>query len=69
MTDEARLVSDAFRLFMKESPGQARAWMGAVRELGDASAHRPQDRQPADQEEVDRRADEEHLRVVGLHAT
>lgn len=38
MTDEARLVSDAFRLFMKESPGQARAWMGAVRELGDASA-------------------------------
>jgi alkylhydroperoxidase/carboxymuconolactone decarboxylase family protein YurZ len=38
MTDKAGLVSDAFQMFMKESPAQARAWMTAVRELGQASA-------------------------------
>ena len=38
MTDKGKLMSDAFQLFMKESPKQARAWMDAVRALGDASA-------------------------------
>jgi alkylhydroperoxidase/carboxymuconolactone decarboxylase family protein YurZ len=38
MSDKAKLMSDAFQLFIKESPKHARAWMDAVRTLGDASA-------------------------------
>jgi alkylhydroperoxidase/carboxymuconolactone decarboxylase family protein YurZ len=38
MTDKDKLISDAFQLFMKESPKHAQAWMTAVRGLGDASA-------------------------------
>lgn len=32
------LISEAFQSFLKESPRQAAAWMGAVKELGAASA-------------------------------
>ncbi len=38
MTDKDRLVSDAFQLFLKESPKHAQAWGNAIRGLGDASA-------------------------------
>ena len=38
MTDRDRLVSEAFQTFLKESPKHAQTWMGAVRELGAASA-------------------------------
>jgi alkylhydroperoxidase/carboxymuconolactone decarboxylase family protein YurZ len=38
LTDKDKLISDAFQLFMKESPKHAQAWMTAVRSLGDASA-------------------------------
>jgi alkylhydroperoxidase/carboxymuconolactone decarboxylase family protein YurZ len=38
MSDKANLMSDAFQLFMKESPKHAQAWIDAVRALGDASA-------------------------------
>jgi alkylhydroperoxidase/carboxymuconolactone decarboxylase family protein YurZ len=38
MTEKDKLVSDAFRLFMTESPRHARAWASAVRSLGEASA-------------------------------
>ena len=38
MTDTDRLISDAFQLFLKESPKHAHAWMTAVRGLGEASA-------------------------------
>jgi alkylhydroperoxidase/carboxymuconolactone decarboxylase family protein YurZ len=31
-------MSDAFQLFLQESPQQAQAWMTAVRGLGEASA-------------------------------
>jgi len=41
MTDKAKLISDAFQLFLKESPKHAQAWMNAVRGLGDASALDP----------------------------
>jgi alkylhydroperoxidase/carboxymuconolactone decarboxylase family protein YurZ len=37
MTDKG-LISDAFQLFLKESPKHAQAWMNAVRGLSDASA-------------------------------
>jgi alkylhydroperoxidase/carboxymuconolactone decarboxylase family protein YurZ len=33
-----KLMSDAFQLFLKESPQHAKAWMEAVRGLGAASA-------------------------------
>jgi hypothetical protein len=29
MSDESRLISDAFQLFLKESPQHAQAWMTA----------------------------------------
>jgi alkylhydroperoxidase/carboxymuconolactone decarboxylase family protein YurZ len=38
MADKSGLVSEAFQLFLKESPGHAKAWMGAVRGLSEASA-------------------------------
>ena len=38
MTDQGQLISDAFQLFLKESPKHAQAWMNAVRGLGEASA-------------------------------
>ena len=38
MSDKENLVSDAFQVFMQEAPQHARAWMSAVRNLGDASA-------------------------------
>ena len=38
MTDKEKLISEAFQLFMTESPKHAQAWMNAVRGLGDASA-------------------------------
>jgi alkylhydroperoxidase/carboxymuconolactone decarboxylase family protein YurZ len=38
MNDKDRLISDAFQLFMKESPRHAQAWMHAIRDLGGASA-------------------------------
>jgi alkylhydroperoxidase/carboxymuconolactone decarboxylase family protein YurZ len=38
MADKDKLVSDAFQLFMTESPEHAKAWMAAVRGLGSASA-------------------------------
>jgi alkylhydroperoxidase/carboxymuconolactone decarboxylase family protein YurZ len=38
MDDKAKLISDAFQVFLKESPKHAQAWMSAVRDLGAASA-------------------------------
>ena len=38
MTDKSELMSDAFRLFLREAPRQAQAWMDAVQELAGASA-------------------------------
>jgi alkylhydroperoxidase/carboxymuconolactone decarboxylase family protein YurZ len=38
MIERESLVSDAFQLFIKESPKHAQAWMNAVRALGDASS-------------------------------
>lgn len=38
MIDKNSLISDAFQLFLKESPKHADAWMTAVRGLGEASA-------------------------------
>lgn len=38
MTDQDTLISQAFQLFLSESPKHAQAWMEAVRGLGDASA-------------------------------
>ena len=38
MVDHTTLMSDAFQLFLRESPKQAQAWMTAVRALGTASA-------------------------------
>ena len=37
MTDKDNLISDAFQLFMKESPKHAHAWANAIRGLKDAS--------------------------------
>ena len=38
MSDRSQLISDAFQLFLKESPRHAQAWMTAVRGLAVASA-------------------------------
>ena len=38
MNDEMPGVSDAFGTFLREAPGHAKAWMGAVQGLGAASA-------------------------------
>lgn len=38
MGDKGKHMSDAFQVFMKESPKHAQAWMTAVRDLGNASA-------------------------------
>jgi|SRR5208283_2423594 len=38
MSDKENLLSDAFQVFMQEAPQHAKAWMTAVRNLGDASA-------------------------------
>lgn len=38
MGDKDKLISDAFQVFMKESPKHAQAWMSAVRDLSNASA-------------------------------
>ena len=38
MTDKDKLISDAFQLFMKESPKHAQAWVNSIRSLGEASA-------------------------------
>jgi alkylhydroperoxidase/carboxymuconolactone decarboxylase family protein YurZ len=38
MADQGQLISDAFQLFLKESPKHAQAWMNAVRGLSEASA-------------------------------
>lgn len=38
MAEKGQLISDAFQLFLKESPKHAQAWMNAVRGLGEASA-------------------------------
>lgn len=38
MSDPNTLISEAFQLFLKESPKQAQAWMTAVRGLAEASA-------------------------------
>ena len=37
MREKETLMSDAFQLFLNESPKHAQAWMNAVRSLGDAS--------------------------------
>jgi alkylhydroperoxidase/carboxymuconolactone decarboxylase family protein YurZ len=41
MMDKDKLISDAFQLFLKESPKHAQAWMTAVRGLSEASALDP----------------------------
>ncbi|MGA2025528.1 MAG: carboxymuconolactone decarboxylase family protein [Syntrophobacteraceae bacterium] len=38
MSDKENLTSDAFQVFMQEAPQHAKAWMTAVRNVGDASA-------------------------------
>ncbi len=38
MGDKENLMSDAFQVFMQEAPQHAKAWMAAVRNLGNASA-------------------------------
>jgi alkylhydroperoxidase/carboxymuconolactone decarboxylase family protein YurZ len=38
MGEKAQLISDAFQVFLKESPKHAQAWMDAVRGLSEASA-------------------------------
>ena len=38
MGDKDKLMSDAFQVFMKESPKYAQAWMSAVQTLGTATA-------------------------------
>jgi alkylhydroperoxidase/carboxymuconolactone decarboxylase family protein YurZ len=38
MGEKGQLISDAFQLFLKETPKQAQAWMDAVRGLSEASA-------------------------------
>ena len=38
MGEKGQLISDAFQLFLKESPRHAQAWMDAVRGLSEASA-------------------------------
>lgn len=38
MSDKMAGASDAFQAFLREAPGHAQAWMGAVQQLGQASA-------------------------------
>ena len=38
MSDKENLMSDAFQVFMQETPQYAKAWMNAVQSLGNASA-------------------------------
>lgn len=38
MADPNMAISEAFQAFLNESPRHAQAWMGAVKELGAASA-------------------------------
>ena len=38
MNDKSQLISNAFQLFMSESPGFAQAWGSMVQELAKASA-------------------------------
>jgi alkylhydroperoxidase/carboxymuconolactone decarboxylase family protein YurZ len=38
MAEQDKLLSNAFQAFLKESPGQAQAWMQAVRGIAEASA-------------------------------
>jgi alkylhydroperoxidase/carboxymuconolactone decarboxylase family protein YurZ len=38
MSDQQPEMSDPFEVFRHEAPGHARAWMGAVRALDEASA-------------------------------
>jgi alkylhydroperoxidase/carboxymuconolactone decarboxylase family protein YurZ len=38
MADQDKLMSAAFQVFLQASPKHARAWMDAVRNLGEASA-------------------------------
>lgn len=38
MTDKAKRMSDAFQMFLTETPQHAHAWMTAVQELDAASA-------------------------------
>lgn len=38
MSDNERLMSDAFQVFMREAPKHAQAWMTGVQGLGQASA-------------------------------
>jgi alkylhydroperoxidase/carboxymuconolactone decarboxylase family protein YurZ len=38
MSHKENLMSDAFQVFMQEAPQHAKAWMTAVRNVGDASA-------------------------------
>lgn len=38
MGENGQLISDAFQVFLKETPKQAQAWMDAVRGLSEANA-------------------------------
>jgi alkylhydroperoxidase/carboxymuconolactone decarboxylase family protein YurZ len=38
MAEKGQLISEAFQLFLKESPKHAQAWTNAVRGLSEASA-------------------------------
>jgi alkylhydroperoxidase/carboxymuconolactone decarboxylase family protein YurZ len=38
MAEKGQLISEAFQLFLEESPKHAQAWMSAVRGLSEASA-------------------------------
>jgi alkylhydroperoxidase/carboxymuconolactone decarboxylase family protein YurZ len=38
MTDKSSTISIAFKTFLTEAPGHAKAWGGMVQELGEASA-------------------------------
>lgn len=38
MGDKEKLMSDAFQVFLKESPKHAQAWVNAVKDLGTATA-------------------------------
>ena len=38
MSDNEKLMSNAFQVFMQEAPEHARAWMAAVQGLGNASS-------------------------------
>ena len=38
MSDNEKLMSNAFQVFMQEAPEHAQAWMAAVQGLGNASS-------------------------------